>query len=149
MHHRRTLAAVVSAVSLLALSSAADAQSLGDRLKKRAEEAAKRTVEQRVDQKTTQATNAALDKAENAVKCATSDTACQEKATAEGKTVVIDDSAPKGGVPVAEAAAEETAGVVFRSLSSSSSHWAVWMFISSVREALDASVMWSLPAVSL
>ena len=105
MHRRRTIAAVVSAVSLLALSSAADAQSLGDRLKKRAEEAAKRTVEQRVDQKTTQATNAALDKAENAVKCATSDTACQEKAKAEGKKVVIDDSAPKGGAPVAEAAA--------------------------------------------
>lgn len=104
MQYRSALAGIVSAASLVLISSVADAQSLGDRLKKRASEAAKRTVEQRVDQKTTQATNAALDKAESAVKCATSDTACQEKAKADGKKVVIDDSAPKGGAPVTEAA---------------------------------------------
>src|SRR5687768_6177745 len=109
MQHQRTLAAVLAAASLVMVSSAADAQGLGDRLKKRAEEAAKRTVEQRVDQKTTQATNAALDKAENAVKCATSDTACQEKAKADGKKVVIDDSAPKGGAPAAEPATKAAA----------------------------------------
>ena len=103
MQDRRTLAVVVSAAALFLVSSAADAQSLGDRLKKRAEEAAKRTTEQKVDQKTTQATNAALDKVENAVKCATSDTACQEKAKTDGKKVVIDDSAPKGGAPATEA----------------------------------------------
>jgi len=109
MQDRRTVAALVAAASLFLMSSAAHAQSLGDRLKKRAEDAAKRTVEQRVDQKTTQATNAALDKAENAVKCATSDTACQEKAKADGKKVVIDDSAPKGGAPVTETAAKPAA----------------------------------------
>ena len=104
MQHRPTWAAILSLAALVVTSSTAEAQSLGDRLKKRAEEAAKRTVEQRVDQKTTQATNAALDKAENAVKCATSDTACQEKAKADGKKVVIDDSAPKGGAPATPAA---------------------------------------------
>ena len=90
-------------------TSAADAQSLGDRLKKRASEAAKRTAEQKVDQKATQATNAALDKAENTIKCATSDTACQDKAKSDGKTVVIDDSAPKGGAPAAAAASTSAA----------------------------------------
>ena len=110
MNTRSTLAGVIAALALVTAS--AEAQSLGDRLKKRASDAAKRTVEQRVDQKTTQATNAALDKAENAVKCATSDTACQEKAKADGKKVVIDDSAPKGGAPVeAPASASESKAV--------------------------------------
>jgi len=109
MQHRSTLAAVFSLAALVVTSSVAESQSMGDRLKKRAEDAAKRAVEQRVDQKTTQATNAALDKAENAVKCATSDTACQEKAKSEGKKVVIDDTAPKGGAPAAEPAAKAAA----------------------------------------
>jgi OmpA-OmpF porin, OOP family len=109
MQYRFALAGLLAAAGFTAATSNLDAQSLGDRLKKRASEAAKRTVEQRVDQKTTQATNAALDKAENSVRCATSDTACQDKAKAEGKSVVIDESAPKGGVPsAAPAAAEKT-----------------------------------------
>ena len=99
MHRSVALGSVLAAIVLVAGVSDVNAQSLGDRLKKRASDAAKRTVEQRVDQKTTQATNAALDKAENAVKCATTDTACQEKAKADGKKVVIDDAAPKGGAP--------------------------------------------------
>jgi outer membrane protein OmpA-like peptidoglycan-associated protein len=37
------------------------------------------------------------------VKCATSDQACQDKAKANGKSVVIDDTAPKGGAPVTAA----------------------------------------------
>ena len=101
MHRSAALGSVVSLIALIAIGSDAGAQSLGDRMKKRASDAAKRTVEQRVDQKTAQATNAALDKAENAVKCATTDTDCQDKAKADGKKVVIDDSAPKGGAPVA------------------------------------------------
>jgi OmpA-OmpF porin, OOP family len=103
MRHMLAFTTVLSAITVLA--SGADAQSMGDRLKKRASEAAKRTVEQRVDQKSTEATNAALDKAENTVKCATSDTACQDKAKSDGKKVVIDDSAPKGGAPAAAPAA--------------------------------------------
>jgi len=99
MHRPFALGGVLSVLALVALAPDAGAQSLGDRLKKRASDAAKRTVEQRVDQKTTQATNAALDKAETAVKCATTDTDCQEKAKADGKKVVIDDAAPKGGAP--------------------------------------------------
>ena len=108
MQHRFALTGVVSVAALVASAFTADAQGLGDRLKKRASDAAKRTVEQRVDQKTTQATNAALDKTENAIKCAATDTACQEKAKADGKKVVIDDSAPKGGAP-AEAPATAAA----------------------------------------
>ena len=106
MQHRAALTGIISVAGLIVASATADAQGLGDRLKKRASEAAKRTVEQRVDQKTTQATNAALDKAENGVKCATSDKACQDKAKAEGKAVVIDDAAPKGGAPAAAPAAK-------------------------------------------
>ena len=110
MHHRFAIATLFSVAALGVATSAADAQSMGERLKKRASEAAKRTVEQRVDQKSTEATNAALDKAENTVKCATSDTACQDKAKSDGKKVVIDDSAPKGGVPaVAPASAASNA----------------------------------------
>ena len=104
MHRPFALGGVLSVLALVVLAPDATAQSLGDRLKKRASDAAKRTVEQRVDQKTTQATNAALDKAENAVKCATTDTDCQEKAKADGKKVVIDDAAPKGGAPATEPA---------------------------------------------
>jgi OmpA-OmpF porin, OOP family len=106
MQHRAGLTALIAVAGLLSFSSAADAQGLGDRLKKRASEAAKRTVEQRVDQKSTEATNAALDKAENTVKCATSDKACQDKAKADGKKVVIDESAPKGGAPTTAPAAK-------------------------------------------
>ena len=108
MRHRVALAGIFSIAGLVLVVSAAEGQGLGDRLKKRAGDAAKRTVEQRVDQKAAQATNAALDKTENAIKCATSDTACQEKAKADGKKVVIDDSAPKGGAAV-EAPAKEAA----------------------------------------
>ena len=104
MHQRLALVAITTIVAFTAASSG-HAQSLGDRLKKRAEESAKRTVEQRVDQKSADATNAALNKAENTIKCATSDTACQDKAKADGKKVVIDDSAPKGGAPAAASAA--------------------------------------------
>ena len=65
----------------------AGAQSLGDRLRKRAEEAAKRAAETRVDQKATEATNAAMDKAENTVKCAASDKKCTDDAKKAGKQV--------------------------------------------------------------
>lgn len=104
MHQRLALVAITTIVAFTAASSG-QAQSLGERLKKRAEESAKRTVEQKVDQKSADATNAALNKAESAIKCAASDTACQDKAKAEGKKVVIDDSAPKGGAPAAATSA--------------------------------------------
>jgi len=97
MHQLRTRTGILAVAALIAAVSTAQGQGLGDRLKKRAGEATKRTVEQRVDQKSTEATNAALDKAENTVKCAATDKACQDKAKADGKSVVIDDSAPKGG----------------------------------------------------
>lgn len=88
---RRTLAAL-AVLALPLLPAALDAQSFGDRLKKRAKEAAERTVERRVDQKSTEATDAALDKTENAVKCAATDKKCIDKAKKEGKKVVTTDA---------------------------------------------------------
>ena len=90
---RFAIAAVISLATLTVDTSSASAQSLGDRLKKRAGDAAKRTVEQRVDQKTTAAMNAALDKTESTIKCAATDTACQEQAKSAGKKVVVEEPA--------------------------------------------------------
>ena len=97
----RVVAAFVALVAALTIipQHAADAQSFGDRLKKRAEEAAKRAAEARADQKATEATNAAMDKAENVVKCAASDKNCIDDAKKAGKQVETapDASASAGG----------------------------------------------------
>src|SRR5512133_934501 len=90
------LAVLVAAVTVLPLRGA-DAQSLGDRLRKRAEEAAKRAAEARVDQKSTEAANAAMDKAENTVKCAASDKKCIDAAKKAGKQVDTTPAAGSGG----------------------------------------------------
>lgn len=98
-HHPATVRRPLAALALLAvtlLPAGLGAQSFGDRLKKRAKEAAERTVERRVDQKSTEATDAALDKTENAVKCAATDKKCIEKAKKDGKKVVTTD-APAAG----------------------------------------------------
>ena len=79
--------ALVAIGVALAAPCTADAQSLGERLKRRAEEAAKRAAEQRVADKAADATNAAMDKAENTVKCAASDKKCAEDAKKAGKAV--------------------------------------------------------------
>lgn len=84
---RTAIIATVTAALSLGAATAADGQSLADRLKKRAEEAAKRKVEQRVDQRAGEATDAALDKAEGTVKCAATDKKCIDSAKAAGKTV--------------------------------------------------------------
>jgi outer membrane protein OmpA-like peptidoglycan-associated protein len=101
------LIGLLAVLSAVAVSTTADAQGLGERLKKRAEEAAKRKVEQRVDDKAAKATDAALDAAENTVKCAATDKACAEKAKADGKKVVTTDAAPAAG---GEASASTAAG---------------------------------------
>ena len=106
MSKRLALAALGAA---LVLPSTAQSQSLGERLKRRAEEAAKRAAEARVDQKASEATNTALDKAENTVKCATSDKACIDNAKREGKQVdttpaAAPTSGPGGAQPAAERA---------------------------------------------
>jgi outer membrane protein OmpA-like peptidoglycan-associated protein len=73
--------ATATALALAVLPTArVDAQSWGDRLKKKAEEAAKRKVEERTEKRAGQAADKALDKAE----CAATDKACQEKAAASG-----------------------------------------------------------------
>lgn len=78
---RRTIALVfVTALVASILPIAADAQGIGARLKKRAEEAARRKVEERTERRAGEATDAALDKAE----CAASDKLCQEKAAQRG-----------------------------------------------------------------
>jgi outer membrane protein OmpA-like peptidoglycan-associated protein len=71
--------ATVTALTLAAVPMAgADAQSWGDRLKKKAEEAAKKKVEQRTEKRAGEAADKALD----TVECAASDKACQEKKAA-------------------------------------------------------------------
>jgi outer membrane protein OmpA-like peptidoglycan-associated protein len=78
---------------IFATAVSADAQfgRLGDRLKRGVEEA----------------TDKAADKAENSVRCAIGDTACREKAKAEGKKVVDEPAAPSAA-PNANAAAGST-----------------------------------------
>jgi outer membrane protein OmpA-like peptidoglycan-associated protein len=85
MRAPRLIAAMVVASLLSVYAEPASAQGLGDRLKRKAKE--------RLDQKTEKGIDKALDKAENTVKCAATDTACIEKAKAEGKTVETSDGA--------------------------------------------------------
>lgn len=75
--------AAVTAVVTLGVPVPAEAQSWGDRLKKKAEEAAKRKAEERVDKRAGEATDKALDK----VECAATDKACQERAASAGGDV--------------------------------------------------------------
>lgn len=85
MRAPRLIAALVVASLLSVYAEPASAQGLGDRLKRKAKE--------RIDQKTDKGMDKAPDKAENTVKCAATDTACIEKAQAEGKTVDTSDGA--------------------------------------------------------
>lgn len=85
MHPPRLIAALVVASLLSVYAEPTSAQGLGDRLKRKAKE--------RLDQKTDKGIDKALDKAENTVTCAATDTACIEKAKAEGKTVETSDGA--------------------------------------------------------
>lgn len=86
------LTVVITAVALaLASSTVAEAQGIGSRLKRRAEEAAKRKVEERTERRAGEATDAALDKAE----CAATDKLCKEKTAQQGTAT---GSAP-GGKP--------------------------------------------------
>jgi OmpA-OmpF porin, OOP family len=76
-----TALAAVTTLALAASPASADAQSWGDRLKKKAEEAAKKKVEERTEKRAGEAADKALDKAE----CAATDKACQEKRAAGAK----------------------------------------------------------------
>src|SRR5690606_16349085 len=80
---------VIVASLLSIVAEPASAQSLGDRLKKKAK--------QRIDQKTDRGMDKALDKAEDAVKCAATDAACIAKAKAEGKQVDTSSVAASSG----------------------------------------------------
>jgi OOP family OmpA-OmpF porin len=105
----RTAVAALAVLTLL--PAAGDAQSLGDRLKKRAKEAAERTVERRVDKTSTEATDAALDKAETTVKCAATDRKCIDTAKREGKKVVtVDESESGANAPATTSAAPAKRG---------------------------------------
>ena len=100
----RTLTAL--SVVIAALSAPAEAQSLGDRLKRKAKE----KVEQKTNQTMDRAVDGAANKAENTVKCAVTDTACAEKAKAEGKTVVAEEATPSAATaPVAAAGGDANA----------------------------------------
>lgn len=84
-----------TAFTLAAVPATADAQSLADRLRKKAEEAAKRKAEERTEKRAGEAADKALDKLE----CAASDKACQEKKAAAAK-----EGAAEGAVVPAGAA---------------------------------------------
>jgi outer membrane protein OmpA-like peptidoglycan-associated protein len=102
---------LVACVSLVVVPALSPAQSMADRLKKRAEAAAKRKVEERTERRAGEATDAALDKAEKTVKCAASDTACQEKAKEEGKAVEVTDEAASSASTSGGAAASPAGDV--------------------------------------
>jgi OmpA-OmpF porin, OOP family len=82
MRRLTVLAALAAAVTLIAASPpTADAQGLGARLKKKAEEAAKRKAEERTEKRAGEATDKALD----TVECAATDKACQDQKAAAAK----------------------------------------------------------------
>jgi OmpA-OmpF porin, OOP family len=116
------LAAIIVA-TIFAVPSSSDAQ-LGSRLKKRAEDAAKAKLEQRAGDKAGQATDKVLDAAEKKVTCAVNDTACAEKAKAEGKTVVIADT----GSVKPGAAATASAGDDINKMKPGEGAWANYDF---------------------
>lgn len=88
---------LVAALAPIAAPRTTDAQSIGERLRKSAEEAAKRAAEVRAAQAAAEATNAAIDGAANAVKCAASDSKCAADAKKAGKQVqTVPDSAAGG-----------------------------------------------------
>jgi len=104
---RTRIFAAIAVVAALTVAYPADAQFGG--LKKRAEEAAKRAAADRAAKRAAEATEKVLDKAENTVKCAASDKACQEKAAAEGKTVVTEQAAGGATTTVAAGGVSSTA----------------------------------------
>lgn len=96
----RTLTGLAGALALALAAVDADAQGFGDRLKKKAQERIERAKEAAAEK--------TVDKAENTVKCAVSDSACAEKARAEGKTVETVADGAATGTTAAPAAAGRT-----------------------------------------
>lgn len=89
-------------LGLLMLPAALSAQSIGERMKQKAQE--------RINQRTEEAMDRAIDAAENAVTCAVTDRKCIEKAEKAGKTVVDPDGNPfKSGSAPQAATASATA----------------------------------------
>ena len=89
----------VPVVLLLLCAPVVSGQSWLDKVKKKVEQKAG----QRADQKTDEAIDKGLDSAENAIKCAATDTACIDKAQKNGKKVVLVDEA---GEPAAGRSAD-------------------------------------------
>jgi hypothetical protein len=78
----RIRSVLLPALVLLALlPSAARAETFLEKMKRKAEE----KIDRRVDHRTDQAIDKSIDAAENAIKCAATDTACIEKAQKSGK----------------------------------------------------------------
>jgi OmpA-OmpF porin, OOP family len=109
MRASRLIAAVIVASVVSATAEQVSAQGLGDRLKRKAKE--------RIDRKTDQAADKTLDKVEDTVKCAATDSACIEKAKAEGKKVettgAVQSSGAAGDAATPGEAAPPTAFVNF------------------------------------
>jgi OmpA-OmpF porin, OOP family len=103
-----TALAAVTTLALAASPASADAQSWGDRLKKKAEEAAKKKVEERTEKRAGEAADKALDKAE----CAASDKACEDrKAAAAAQSSAAGDVSPAGAASGAAATLKPGEGV--------------------------------------
>jgi outer membrane protein OmpA-like peptidoglycan-associated protein len=97
------LAVVLAALCCTAVAPA-QAQSFGDRLRRRAEEAAKRAAEARVERRTTQAANAAMDGTEQTVSCAATGKACRDTSasgTAQPASAERSATAPAAGAGIA------------------------------------------------
>lgn len=114
----RTLTGVATTLALVLLATAADAQGFGDRLKKKAQE--------RIEKAKEQAAEKTVDKAENTVKCAVSDSACADKARAEGKKV----ETVAAGAGTATPAGAPAAG---RTLKPGEGAWANYDFVPGVK----------------
>ncbi|HEY0930568.1 MAG TPA: OmpA family protein [Gemmatimonas sp.] len=94
MSHIR-LSMLVAAMLCAAPSSAAEAQSIGERLKQRAAERARQRGEDALNRKTDEAVDKAIDGGLGVVKCVVSDAECISKARDEGRTVVRTDKSGK------------------------------------------------------
>jgi OmpA-OmpF porin, OOP family len=84
-------AAALCVLLLLVLTPSVLEAQIGERMRQRA----RQQVERRVETRAQEAVEQGLDRTENAIRCAMTDQACIEKATAEGRQVVLTDAAGK------------------------------------------------------
>ncbi|MCA0375288.1 MAG: OmpA family protein [Gemmatimonadetes bacterium] len=114
---RRITVLALAALSAATTPRAVHAQSLGERLKQRAAERAKQRAEDAVNRKTDEVVDKAIDGSLTVVKCVVTDTACIDKARADGRTVVRTDKEGKT-IPADVAVEKEAASTAAKSAES-------------------------------